>query len=97
MEAGRDAACDIAAAAYANTTGAPALFKRPMFEALLALHAAEGAKKLIGDPRARVMAVPLPAAAVDIDTPEDYRRVSEQGEAKWNPMTNNSTSAGANL
>ena len=61
------------AARYADTVGVPAVFGRPMFPALLSLDPIAGAKRLLmGDD---VVAVDLPAAAVDVDTPADYRRV----------------------
>ena len=61
------------AARYAYTVGVPAVFGRAAFPALLALDPATGAKRLLAG--SDVMAVDLPAAAVDVDTPADYRRV----------------------
>ncbi len=61
------------AARYAGTVGVPAVFPRDRFPELLALDPAAGAKRLLGGDD--VVPVDLPAAAVDVDTPADYRRV----------------------
>ena len=55
----------IVAAAYANTVGVPAMFRRAHFDALLALRGDQGAKPLLSD----AATVPIPAAAWDVDTP----------------------------
>jgi CTP:molybdopterin cytidylyltransferase MocA len=55
------------------------VFGRSMFDALLSLDPAAGAKRLLMGPD--VVPVDLPAAAVDVDTPEDYRRVCGDGLA----------------
>jgi molybdenum cofactor cytidylyltransferase len=57
------------AAQYNGTLGVPALFKRELFGALRALDPAAGARSLL---RARATAFPLPEAAMDVDTPEDF-------------------------
>jgi molybdenum cofactor cytidylyltransferase len=57
------------AAEYNVTLGVPALFKRELFEALRSLDPAAGARALLHD---RATAFPLPEAAIDIDTPEDF-------------------------
>ncbi len=64
------------AARYAGTVGVPAVFGRDRFDALLSLDPAAGAKRLLSGPH--VVPVDLPAAAVDVDTPEDYRRACEE-------------------
>jgi molybdenum cofactor cytidylyltransferase len=64
----------LAASEYASSLGAPAVFARSLFTDLLRLDPSEGARKLIADPRHGALAIPLPEAAMDIDTPEDYRR-----------------------
>ena len=61
------------AARYSGTVGVPAVFAADRFAALRSLDPAAGAKRLLtGDD---VDAIDLPAAAVDVDTPDDYRRV----------------------
>ena len=69
--AGRSAA----AASFAGTLGPPACFAAALRPQLLELSAA-GAKALLRRPDANVAAVPMPAAAWDIDTPQDFRRVT---------------------
>ncbi len=64
------------AAEYAGSLGVPAIFTRAMFPALMSLAPQEGAKRLLGNSTANVVAFPLAEAAVDIDTPEDYARIT---------------------
>jgi molybdenum cofactor cytidylyltransferase len=60
------------AAEYNGTLGVPALFKRAMLPQLAALAPEAGARGLLRDAGMEVIAFPLPAAASDIDTPEDF-------------------------
>jgi molybdenum cofactor cytidylyltransferase len=61
----------IVAAQYAGTVGAPTIFPRTSFAALMRLHGDHGAQALLrGNPH-RVVRVPLARAASDIDTPDD--------------------------
>lgn len=61
----------IVAAQYGGTTGAPAIFPADLFNELAALQGDRGARALLTRHAARVVAVPLPAAAIDVDTPSD--------------------------
>jgi molybdenum cofactor cytidylyltransferase len=61
----------IVAAHYDGTTGVPAIFPREDFHALAALRGDTGARALLKRGGERVVRVPLQAAAIDIDTPED--------------------------
>ena len=61
----------IAAAQYGATTGVPAIFPRTSFEDLAALRGDRGAQLLLRRNPDRVVRVPMPSAALDIDTPED--------------------------
>ncbi len=61
----------IAAALYAGTTGAPAIFPRSSFPALAALRGDSGARVLLRRSADRVVRVPMPSAELDLDTPED--------------------------
>jgi len=65
----------IAAAAYANTIGVPAVFGRAHFAALCSLPPMAGAARLLRQANARVRRVAMPEAAVDIDTPDDLERL----------------------
>jgi len=61
----------IAAALYAGTCGAPAIFPRTAFRELAELRGDTGARALLRRNADRVVRVPMPSAAVDVDTPED--------------------------
>ena len=64
----------IVAAQYSGTIGVPALFKRELFDALLSLPPEAGAHKILRRSDADVTPFPLPEAAADIDTREDFDR-----------------------
>ncbi|HUL18062.1 MAG TPA: NTP transferase domain-containing protein, partial [Steroidobacteraceae bacterium] len=66
----------IAAALYSGTTGVPAIFPRSLFQGLLQLRGDSGARALLRRDTDRVVRVPMPAAAIDIDTPEDLLSVA---------------------
>ena len=61
----------IVVAEYNGTVGVPAIFRRSLFDALLHLPPAAGARRLFSDPELKVQKLALPQAAFDIDTPED--------------------------
>jgi molybdenum cofactor cytidylyltransferase len=61
----------IAAALYAGITGVPAVFPRSMFRALSELRGDSGARTLLKRSADRIVRVPMPSAAIDVDTPED--------------------------
>ena len=62
----------IVAARYAGRQGAPALFLREHFAALVALTGEEGARALLNGDPATTTPVDLPALSLDLDTPADY-------------------------
>lgn len=66
----------VVAAHYNGTLGVPAVFKRELFPALVALPPEAGARHLLRKPGINVVPFPLPEAAVDIDTPEDFAALS---------------------
>jgi molybdenum cofactor cytidylyltransferase len=66
----------IAAALYAGTTGAPAIFPRNTFTELAALRGDSGARAILRRNADRLMRVPMPAAELDLDTPEDLLQLS---------------------
>ncbi len=70
-EAGR-----ITAASYGDTVGVPAVFPRKYFAELLGLSPEAGAKSLIIKHLADVVRISFPEAAIDIDTPDDFRRLT---------------------
>ncbi len=61
----------IAAALYGGFCGAPAIFPRSCFRALSELRGDRGARALLMRNPDRLVRVPMPSAAVDVDTPED--------------------------
>ncbi len=64
-----------AAALYAGTLGVPAIFPRTLFPELAKLRGDQGARVLLRRNADRVARVPMPGAAIDIDTPEDLLAV----------------------
>ncbi len=61
----------IVAAQYSGTTGVPAIFPRADFRALGELRGDRGAQAIIRRNPERLVSVPVPNAALDIDKPED--------------------------
>lgn len=65
----------VIAASYEGHTGVPAVFPRHAFPLLLALRGDVGARPVLSQLADRVLRVPMPNAAIDIDTPEDLRKL----------------------
>lgn len=65
----------VVASAYGDALGVPALFARAHADALLALSGDAGAGAWLRARRAQVTAVPMDAAALDVDTPDDVARL----------------------
>jgi molybdenum cofactor cytidylyltransferase len=61
----------VAAALYAGVCGAPAIFPRSLFRELAQLRGDAGARLLLRRNVDRIIRVPMPSAALDVDTPED--------------------------
>ncbi|NND37765.1 MAG: nucleotidyltransferase family protein [Gammaproteobacteria bacterium] len=74
VDAWRLAPQSIAASRYAGALGVPAIFPAGYFDRLADLRGDRGARSLIGA-ATDVICVDLPEAAVDLDTPEDVRRM----------------------
>ena len=66
----------IAAALYAGVCGAPAIFPRSTFRELAELRGDAGARQLLRRNADRIVRVPMPSAALDIDTPEDLLAIA---------------------
>jgi len=60
------------AAQYDATLGVPAIFKSDLFSLLLTVPADAGARHILRERGITITAFPLPEAAVDLDTPEDF-------------------------
>lgn len=61
-----------------KTLGAPALFSRALFPELMTLDGAEGAKRIIARHHEEAVRISMPEAAFDVDTPGDYRALSDK-------------------
>ena len=68
----------IAAARYDSITGVPAIFPRATFGDLQSLRGDVGARVLLQRNSDRVIRVPMPRAAIDIDTPEDLLELESE-------------------
>lgn len=66
---------EIVAASYAGTAGPPVLFPRGCFADLAALDGDRGGRHLFGDSRFRLTTIACDAAALDVDVPDDLRRI----------------------
>ena len=62
----------IVAAQYEDTIGVPAIFPADLFRELAELQGDRGARVLLSRYPERVIGVPMPSAAQDIDTPADW-------------------------
>ncbi len=65
----------IVASEYSVTVGIPALFGRAYFERLEELAGERGAKSILLEDPGKLVRVPWPEGAMDIDTPADYGRL----------------------
>ncbi|MGI4805777.1 MAG: nucleotidyltransferase family protein [Janthinobacterium lividum] len=65
----------IAATNYAGTQGVPAVFDKSLFPVLQQLSGKSGANSIFKKYEQQLLTVPFEAAAIDIDTEEDYLRL----------------------
>ena len=72
---------EIVATSYAGTLGVPALFPNACFEDLAKLTSDKGAQHLLHDERFQVQTVDFEPAVIDVDTPEDLRRISRSARS----------------
>lgn len=70
----RDGDDRMVAAVYAGRRGVPALFSSTLFQQLRELSGDSGAKQLLNQTDREIIEIELPAAALDIDTPQDWAR-----------------------
>jgi molybdenum cofactor cytidylyltransferase len=68
----------IVASSYAQTVGVPAIFPAFCFSELAQLRGDRGARVLLERHRDRVVRVPMPSAAIDLDTPEQLRELTDR-------------------
>jgi molybdenum cofactor cytidylyltransferase len=67
---------EIVSCEYKSTLGVPVLFHKTFFSALLQLKGEEGAKKIVFDNQASLATIPFPLGHIDIDTREDYKKLT---------------------
>ena len=65
----------IIAAAYDDIVGVPALFDKTFFSELMNIEGDRGAKALMRKYKNEVLTIPIPEAAIDIDTQDDYEKL----------------------
>ena len=65
----------IIASAYDDIVGVPALFDKTLFSKLMNIEGDRGAKALMRKYRDEVLTIPIPEAAIDIDTQDDYQKL----------------------
>ena len=81
IQSWRSSGSSIVAPRFNGERGHPVLFDRRMFGELLAVSGDRGARDLIASDPARVELVELTSSPpLDVDTPEDYRRLLENLE-----------------
>jgi molybdenum cofactor cytidylyltransferase len=68
----------VAAAVYERHVGVPAIFPRYCFADLIALRGDHGARAIIERNRDRLVRMPMPSAAIDLDTPEQLAALTER-------------------
>jgi molybdenum cofactor cytidylyltransferase len=66
----------IVASAYGGSYGVPALFGRTHFDELTRLEGAAGAKQVVKRYAAEAHFLPFPRGEVDVDTPDDFSRLT---------------------
>ena len=72
---------EIVATEYAGTVGVPALFPSGCFADLMRLRGDRGARQLLSDERFRLRRILFEPAALDVDTPDDLRRISHSAHS----------------
>jgi len=66
----------IVASQYHKIVGVPALFDHSLFRELATIEGDVGAKSIIGRYYSKVLTIPFAEGAIDMDTPEDWKRLS---------------------
>jgi len=75
IEAHRATGRGVVASEYGEGFGVPALFGRPLFDELMRLEGAAGAKQVIRSHAREAHFLPFPEGETDVDTPEDFARL----------------------
>ncbi len=69
----------VIASTYGGSFGVPALFGRALFAELARLEGSAGAKQVIKRHAAEAHFLPFPGGEVDVDTPDDFSRLTAKG------------------
>jgi molybdenum cofactor cytidylyltransferase len=69
----------VVASVYGGSFGVPALFGKSLFVELARLEGAAGAKQVIKRYAAQAHFLTFPGGEVDVDTPDDFSRLTAQG------------------
>ena len=69
--------CPIVASQYNGIIGVPVLFNQTLFSELGTIEGDVGAKLIIRRYQSRVVKIPFAEGAIDIDTPEDWKRLHQ--------------------
>jgi molybdenum cofactor cytidylyltransferase len=77
ITAHRETGRPVVASTYGGSFGVPALFTRTLFDELTRLEGASGAKDVIRRHAWEAHFEPFPGGEVDVDTPDDFSRLSE--------------------
>lgn len=85
VAAHRTAGIPITASAYGGGLGVPAVFDRALFAELRRLEGTSGAKELIRRYALAAHTIPFPGGEVDVDTSEDYVRLSAENGVNRTP------------
>ncbi|WP_043316989.1 NTP transferase domain-containing protein [Microbulbifer sp. HZ11] len=81
----------VVCAHYQHAPGVPAVFPRSLFPALRELDGDRGAKALLEANANSLHTIPMPSAAIDIDTPEDWQRWQNTQHELTEPLTGHQT------
>lgn len=71
----------LVASSYGGSVGVPALFSRQLFRDLACIDGGGGAKQVIAAHAADARYLSFDCGAIDIDTPEDFARVTASAES----------------
>jgi molybdenum cofactor cytidylyltransferase len=77
----------ITASRYAERSGVPAIFRRPLLSELKSIEGDKGARQMIELHRNQATFVDFPEGAFDLDTPEDLKTLLEDENAFSHPRT----------
>lgn len=78
VEKQRESKKEIIGSEYNDTVGVPVLFHKTFFSQLLKLKGEEGAKRILFNNKTSLATVSFPLGNVDIDTIEDYEKLTSK-------------------